>query len=61
MLIAEATTSASPIAGECIFVAMPQMLHLRIGEHLVDRVDRPARHAGAFEQLDPVFRRLVFA
>src|SRR5271169_2160346 len=29
-----------------------EMLHLRIGEYLVDRVNRPARHAGAFQQLD---------
>src|SRR5215472_15129330 len=36
-----------------------EMLHLRIGEHLVDRVDRPARYAGALQQFDPVVRRLV--
>ena len=34
-----------------------EMLDLRVGEHLVDRVDRPARDAGALEQLDPVRRR----
>ena len=48
MLIAEATTSASPtIRTDASSVAMPQMFHLRIGEHLVDRVDRPARNAVA--------------
>ena len=31
-----------------------EMLDLRIGEDLVDRVDRPARHAGLVEALDPV-------
>src|SRR6478736_3321737 len=36
-----------------------EMLHLRVGEYLIDAVDRPARHAGAFQQLDPVFGRLV--
>ena len=30
-----------------------QALHLRIGERLVDRVDRPRGHAGLVEDLDP--------
>src|ERR1041384_4282673 len=30
------------------------MLHLRVGEGLVDRVDRPARHARVVEGVDPV-------
>src|SRR5260221_8626096 len=28
--------------------------HLRVGEHLVDPVDRAAGYAGGFEQLDPM-------
>ena len=32
----------------------PEMLDLRIGEGLVDRIDRPARHAGLVEPLDPI-------
>ena len=34
-----------------------EMFHLRIGEHLVDRVDRAARNAVRLEQFDPVLRR----
>src|SRR5262249_27961556 len=30
------------------------MLDLRVGEHLIDRIDRPARHPGFVEALDPV-------
>src|SRR6185436_5161119 len=30
-----------------------EMLHLRIAERLVDRVDRPARHAGLVQRVDP--------
>src|SRR5215472_2617881 len=31
-----------------------EMLDLRVGERLVDRVDWPARHAGLGQQLDPI-------
>ena len=31
-----------------------EMLDLRVGEHLVDRIDRPARHAGLVQALDPL-------
>ena len=31
-----------------------EMLHLRVGEGLVDRVDRPARHAHFVQPLDPI-------
>ena len=31
-----------------------EVLHLRVREGLVDRVDRPARHAGLVEGVDPV-------
>ena len=41
-------------AGCVIGRAMPRCLHLRIGEDLVDRVDRAAGDAGRLEQLDPV-------
>src|ERR1700734_837532 len=30
-----------------------EMLHLRVGEHLVDRVDRATGHAGLVHALDP--------
>ena len=43
--------SASPTAFTRPCIEMPD---LRIGEHLVDRIDRPARHAGIIEMLDPV-------
>jgi len=33
------------------------MLHLRVGEHLVDAVDRAGRHAGGIEALDQLGRR----
>ena len=36
--------------------AIFEMLHLRIGEHLVHLVDRPAGHAGLVQQLDPFGR-----
>ncbi len=32
----------------------PELAHLRVGEHLIDGVDRPARHPGLVQQLDPV-------
>src|SRR5215472_15582780 len=32
----------------------PHVLDLRVGGHLVDRIDRPARHARRVEALDPV-------
>ncbi len=35
-----------------------EVLHLRVGEHLVDAVDRAAGDAGALEQLHPVRGRL---
>ena len=35
-----------------------QMLNLRVGEDLVDRVDRAARHAGFAQLVDPEFARL---
>src|SRR5208337_4946139 len=35
-----------------------QVLHLRVGEHAVDRVDGSARYSGVLEQIDPVLRRL---
>src|SRR5579862_3480159 len=31
-----------------------EMLHLRIGEHFVDGIDRPARTAGRVQALDPL-------
>ena len=34
-----------------------EMLHLRIREHLVDRIDRAARHAGGIEFLHPGLAR----
>src|SRR5579875_495213 len=34
-----------------------EMLHLRIGKDLVDRIDRPARHADLVQQRDPVGAR----
>src|SRR5688572_29390961 len=37
-----------------------EMLDLRIVEHLIDVVDRPARHAGLVENLDPLGARLLF-
>src|SRR5262249_6740749 len=37
-----------------------EVAHLRIGEHLVDVVDRAAGNPGTLEQLDPVLRRLMF-
>src|SRR5262249_38510039 len=36
-----------------------EMAHLRIGEYLVDLVDRPAWDSGALEQLDPVLGGLM--
>ena len=36
-----------------------QVLHLRIGERLVDRIDRAARHAGVVQERDPVRARLL--
>ena len=36
-----------------------EMAHLRIGEHLVDTIDRPAGHARAVEDLDPFGARLL--
>src|SRR5262245_34016022 len=36
-----------------------EMRDLRVGEHLVDRVDRSARHAGLVEAPDPLRRRLA--
>src|SRR6202040_4159849 len=36
-----------------------EVAHLRIGENLVDVIDRAAGNSGAFEQLDPVLRRLM--
>ena len=30
------------------------MLHLRVGEHLVDGIDRAARHAGFVQAFDPI-------
>jgi hypothetical protein len=37
-----------------------QMLHLRVGEHLVHAVDRAARHAGAIQLFHPVRGRIGF-
>src|SRR5262249_47964262 len=31
-----------------------EMLHLRVGKGLVDRIDRSARHTGLSQQLDPI-------
>jgi hypothetical protein len=36
-----------------------EVLHLGIGERLVDAVDRPARHARAVQDLDPLGARLL--
>src|SRR5262245_49000282 len=36
-----------------------EMLDLRVGEHLIDRVDRPARNAGRVEPLHPFETRLA--
>ncbi len=33
------------------------MLYLRVGEHLIDRIERPARHANFVHQLDPIGAR----
>src|SRR4051812_31224961 len=33
------------------------VLYLRVGEHLVHRIDGPARHAGLVEGLDPMSAR----
>ena len=36
-----------------------EMLHLRVGEGLVDRVDRAARHADLVQALDPIGVRVL--
>ena len=50
--------SAAPSFGWSTGLAMPRCCDLRVGEGLVDRVDRPARHAGLGQQLDPVGVRM---
>ena len=36
-----------------------EVLHLRVGKGLVDRIDRPARHADLVHQLDPIGGRAL--
>jgi hypothetical protein len=37
----------------------PEMLDLRVSKGLVDRIDRPAWHAGLVEPLDPISVRVL--
>src|SRR6202521_5682132 len=34
-----------------------EMLDLRVGKHRIDRIDRPARHAGRVQAIDPCLAR----
>src|SRR5579885_2603079 len=43
----------SPEPGVIDWLGDAEMAHLRIGEYLIDRVDRSRRYAGLVEPLDP--------
>src|SRR4051812_46364393 len=44
--------------GACRLLRDAEVPDLRVGKHLVDRVNRPARHAGLVDDVDPVGARL---
>ena len=52
-----ATRRTVPASGCGISTRHPARLHLRVGEHLGEVVDRPARHLGRLERREPVGAR----
>ena len=57
MMIGCPTSSTSPRSCERTRLSEPEVAHLRVGEHLIDGVDRAAGHPGLVQQLDPVRAR----
>ena len=43
----------APATGSSALTIMLRAQHLRIGHHLIDGVDRPARHAGRLQHRQP--------